>query len=387
MANVEHDEAIAAALAAAAAALPQVPLVPPIPPIPPAPPALPDINAPIPAGTTWGHMFQIVNMMIAANAAVNNPAQFAAAAATAAPFSNLPKAAKAPTIETYNGSVKLLRPWLNRTRGILMMLGFDLNQPFTVVYAASFLTGPAQSWYNSEADRAKEYKESAGFATFDDFSRALSAKMGDPDPESKARDRLINLRQTTSVKAYADEFHRIITHLPHRHPDDLCHDFKRGLKPKIRELLVGRITQNMTWHDIRDLAYQMDDAVMSHRTDRIFPRTTDRRDNRPDDPMELGHVSTPRGRTPSRSQSPERGRRFPTPGRSSAPLSSTTTRIPKLTPEIRAHLMANNGCFRCRKENAGHTASNCPGPSSNHLNRPQSPAPSHGRSSSPTPKN
>jgi hypothetical protein len=102
-------------------------------------------------------MIQMINMMIAANAAAYNPAQFAAAAATSAPFSNLPKAAKAPTIENYNGSVKLLCPWLNRTRGILIMLGFDLNQPFTVVYAACFLTGPAQSWYNSEADRAKQY--------------------------------------------------------------------------------------------------------------------------------------------------------------------------------------------------------------------------------------
>lgn len=383
MADIAPDEAMAAAMAAAAG------LQAPVPPIPPMPPVLPDANAPIPAGTTWGHMIQMINMMIAANAAAYNPAQFAAAAATSAPFSNLPKAAKAPTIENYNGSVKLLRPWLNRTRGILIMLGFDLNQPFTVVYAASFLTGPAQSWYNSEADRAKQYKESAGFATFDDFAKALSAKMGDPDPESKARDRLVNLRQTTSVKVYADEFHRIITHLPNRHPDDLCHDFKRGLKPRIRELLVGRVTSNMTWHDIRDLAYQMDDAVMSHRNGPDFPRPTssDRRDTRTDDPMELGNISTPRGRTPSRSQTPERGRRFPTPGRPQASNSSTTTRIPKLTPEIRAHLMANNGCFRCRKENAGHTAINCPGPVSNHLNRPQSPAPSLGRPSSPKPKN
>ena len=374
---VAADEALAAAMAAAAG-------LPPVPPVPPAPPVLPDANAPIPAGTTWGHMFQMVNMMIAASAAVHNPAQYAAAAATAAPFSNLPKAAKAPVIENYNGSVKLLRPWLNRTRGILIMLGFDLNQPFTVVYAASFLTGPAQSWYNSEADRAKTYKESAGFATFDDFASALSAKMGDPDPESKARDRLANLRQTTSVKAYADDFHRIITHLPNRHPDDLCHDFKRGLKPRIRELLVGRITPNMTWHDIRDLAYQMDDAVMSHRNVRDHSRTfsSEHRDNRPDDPMDLGNVTTSRGRSLSRSQSPSR---YPTPGRSNT--SSSTSRIPKLTPEIRAHLMANNGCFRCRKENAGHTAINCPGPVNHHLNRPQSPATSHGRPSSPMSKN
>ncbi|KAF9554554.1 hypothetical protein EC968_009596 [Mortierella alpina] len=36
---------------------------------------------------------------------------------------------------------------------------------------------------------------------------------------------------------------------------------------------------------------------------------------------------------------------------------NSASRPPKLTPEEKAYLIANNGCFRCRK--IGHMASNC----------------------------
>lgn len=35
--------------------------------------------------------------------------------------------------------------------------------------------------------------------------------------------------------------------------------------------------------------------------------------------------------------------------------------ISKFTSEERSRLMAANGCYRCRKENAGHVAAECPG--------------------------
>ena len=339
---------------------------------PQSPPVIPDPSAQVPAGVTWSQMFHMFNLMIAAN--VSAPA--AAPVAPAAPTPQIPKAAKAPVIETYNGtSVKSLRPWLSRTRNILQMLGFDLNQPITVTYAASFLTGPAHSWFDSESMRAISLKESGGFATFDEFSSALSAKLGDPDPESKARDNLKHLHQTTSVKAYADEFQRIITYLPNRDAADLCYDFTQGLKYKIRELLVGHITSDMTWHDIRDLAYKYDDAVMSRRlADPNRYRDPRPRDSRPDDPMELGNTEIRRGRSPHRSDSAR--------GRSPTPHSRSTAPLPKLTEALRAQLRANNGCFRCRKHNAGHIARDCPGPAGS-SHRSQSPVPARGRSQSP----
>ncbi|GJJ70619.1 hypothetical protein EMPS_02968 [Entomortierella parvispora] len=36
--------------------------------------------------------------------------------------------------------------------------------------------------------------------------------------------------------------------------------------------------------------------------------------------------------------------------------------LKRLTPEDKQYLIKNNGCFRCRKINAGHYATSCPGP-------------------------
>lgn len=378
---------------------------PPVPLVQPDPNALPDPNVAIPAGTTWGQLFAALNVMIvntvsnavasAIPTAVNAAVAAAITTAVIAPSapvlpSNgpevqliLPKGAKAPTMDTYSGSsVKQLRPWLNRSRMILQLMGFDLNQPLSVTYSASFLTDAAHSWYTSECDRAKgkAFSSSGGFATFYEFADALAVRMGDPDPASKARDRLATLRQNTSVKHYADEFQRIVTYIPDRHPDDLRHDFIKGLKYRIRELLAGHDTTKMTWHEVRDLAYRFDDAVMTTNASR--PRSDDRRpdrDNRPNDPMQLGNTET-RGRTTHRSADHSRSS---TPHRNST-ASSSRDPLPPLTEALRAELRANNGCFRCRKPNAGHTARDCPGTSGYSRPRSPSPAPSRGRSQSPS---
>ena len=281
--------------------------------------------------------------------------------------STLPHGVKAPPIDNFDGKkVKEVRTWVSRTRRTLVMSGFALDHPDAVRYVASFLTGPAQSWFESECLRSPGHlQDTAGFYTFDQFSNALIAQIGDPHPEDKARKALCNLRQTTSVKAYADEFQRIIVLLPHRHHDDLRYDFIFGLKPKIKELLVGKVV-DVTWQDMRDLAYRYDDVVMMNRSTSIAPRHTSYHDNRRDDPMELGTASAS---SPRRSRDiPPRGRSpspYPRPNSSGAPHRSTTPgrrpALPKLTAELRDKLKKNNGCFRCQRMNAGHLASECPG--------------------------
>ena len=287
---------------------------------------------------------------------------------------SLPRGVKPPPIEPFDGRMtKLVRPWITRTRGILSLSGFDLNSTKAVVYAASFLTGQAQSWFQGEKERQgpNSDQDNGGFLTFDQFASALAQRLGDPNPDDKARKDIRRLRQTTSVKAYGDEFQRIITYLPGRDPADLRFDFINGLKPKIQELLVGKTHDHMSWLDVRDLAYRYDDVIMSNRdtgTNRFSHSPRPYRDNRSDDPMQLGNIT--------------QGYRPSTPGS----RSPGSTSLPKLTPALRAELLANNGCFRCRKHNAGHFAHNCPGPTDTR-SRSQSPATTHGRSQSPVPKN
>jgi hypothetical protein len=280
---------------------------------------------------------------------------------------------RAPVPETFDGrKTKEVRPWLNRVRDILSMTGFNLDGPDSVRYAATYLTGAAHSWFESERARAAYGEEEyAGFGTFKEFADALAQRMGDPQPDDKARAALRKLRQLTSVKQYADQFQQLITHLPQRDAMDLRFDFISGLKPRIQELLVGKVSVDMTWHDVRDLAYRFDDVIMTSNRDRPVNYSRSRpyeRDARPDDPMDLSAASTSsqRGRSISRSATLGRNRSAAPAAssrRSPSPSAAAPSRgpLPPLTDKLREELRANNGCFRCRKPNAGHVAANCPG--------------------------
>lgn len=320
------------------------PLVPP-PPVDPTP-NLNDLMIQLMAG---------MNALMTGHASLQ---QTAAAATAAARARFLPQGVRNPEVLNYDGKRSSdVRPWVNRTRNIMQLSGFNLNNQAAVCYAASFLTGAANSWFVTTSEHAPPgTKESAGFLTFDTFAAALIRHMGDPNPDDKARQLLRTLHQVTSVKSYADEFQRIVTDLPNRDAADLRFDFINGLKPKIRELLVGK-TADMPWPDVRDLANNFDAHVMhSYRSNR-----DSHRDSRRDDPMELGAAAT--SRPANRPSTSSRGRSSTRPGTPAASRSSSPAPkpLPKLTEEMRQMLRRTNGCFRCQKPHAGHQARDCPG--------------------------
>ncbi|GAX83983.1 hypothetical protein CEUSTIGMA_g11408.t1 [Chlamydomonas eustigma] len=175
--------------------------------------------------------------------------------------------------------------------------------------------------------------------------------LGDPDPEEKARQKLRTLCQTGSVKTYANEFQRLITYIPQRHPNDLKSDFHAGLKSDIQGMLVGKVRQLFTWIELRDLAYNCDDTLLSHKrrvaSSRGRPATHDYHQQqryRPDDPMELARTSsTSSSHQPPRTYKPHRRQTFG-----------------KRTEEERKHLLGNDGYLHCHKTNAGHRPHDCP---------------------------
>ena len=281
------------------------------------------------------------------------------------PHTGLPRGVKAPTIDSFDGKKTTeVRNWLTRTRNILLLSGFELDTMEAVRYAASHLTGTAHSWFQSECQRAPYGLEtSGGFGTFNDFADALAAHLGDPHPATKARRRLRELKQVTSVKSFADEFQRIIVDLPDRHQADLQFDFINGLKPRIKELLVGKVPEDMAWQDVRDLAYLFDDAVMEHRyraSSYNSPNNRSRSDNRKDDPMDISTLLTQLASLRTSAPSPHPHHRSSNPGHSRPHTSGTAGNSypAKLTDAERTRLRASGSCFRCRQP--GHHVSDCP---------------------------
>lgn len=333
-------------------------------PAPPAPAPAPPAPANLPLGLSeqFHLLFQPILLHLATIASavtVNN-----AANADRTPTSSL----KVPSPGTYDGkSRKECGPWLNRVLTWLTCNKADPDTPDAVRAASTLLTGPAQQWFQScvQSTKSAGYGDetSGGFQTFRDFAEAMELFLGDPLPELQARLSLRSLAQTRSVLIYASEFQRLISYIPNIDAGTLKFDFWFGLKPKIKELLTGKIENLPTWTDIRDLAHRFDTQLYLPRSSYAFstPTPSAPRDRRPDDPMDINSAMTsrhPRGRAPT--PGPSRGR-SPAPRRSQSPARSShspSPRLSKLTPEERDQLRAAGACFKCRKH--GHIAANCP---------------------------
>ena len=292
---------------------------------------------------------------------IANVAALASAASSRVPSTgNLPPGDKALRPPSYDGkSKKYCVPWASSLRTYFQVTGVDVNNRDSVQLASTYLTDAAQMWWQGRVDTCKKNNNpdylSGGFRDFDEFAAALQTSHGDPMPDLKARKELHGLRQTNSVTKYATNFQRILMSIPDPDPSYLKFQFWFGLKPAIKTLIAGRMRECDTWLDIRDLAHQFDEIIADQGLI-SYPRLS-RRDNRPDDPMDLSSAQVSRSSHSSRSRAPTPG---PSRGRTPSPRRPTPIRprLTKLTSEERDKLRSAGACFRCRKP--GHISANCP---------------------------
>ena len=277
-----------------------------------------------------------------------------------------------------------------------LSLSFDANGTTTdiarIAFAAAMLDKHALTWWRAVLQAAAVGGPPAP-ATWVAFCSALAARFQPPNSKRVARDRLLILRQATSVAQYAARMQQLLLECPDIGPEDQKHRFVSGLKPHIKRELMLREPRDLT--EAIEMAERVDSVVYTS-TPR-FPAMSVRTGPMP---MELGAMQKSDseeagdgwdqhnlelqyeelherlnalglqlGRHPGDRAAPR------TPPSAAARPAMAGWRSPPLrtpmTAEQRADAIARGLCFRCLKP--GHCSLECPKRAA--LSRPKGGAP------------
>ncbi|KAG1532466.1 hypothetical protein G6F51_013092 [Rhizopus arrhizus] len=135
---------------------------------------------------------------------------------------------------------------------------------------------PIPSTYGGERSAAKQEEPQ----TWEQFKQGLEYAFKPTYSEQNARDRLANIRQTSSVSEYVDEFQDILLDLPRVSDDEALDRFIRGLKDKTRIHVITREPRSLE-ESIR-YAISYDSAQQSGT---VIPQR--KFEENPNDPMDL----------------------------------------------------------------------------------------------------
>jgi hypothetical protein len=206
----------------------------------------------------------------------------------------------------------------------------ELNVADWVQYTALNLISDAKSWWRSSGLSIK-----TPWAQFEEDFLAFHTP---PNAVAAAREALESLKQgRRSVALYTHEFRRLLRRVPTLDKGTALHWFVKGLESDTsKEVKLRQCTS---------LEQAISTATLIHSI--LFPNgpTVAPKQTPTDMDIDTLHVAINNltAQVNYLSQGPSRNNSAPRPA--------------KLTPAEKAHLIANGGCFRCRK--IGHMASNC----------------------------
>jgi hypothetical protein len=249
------------------------------------------------------------------------------------PFS-LPRNLKLPLIDTFSGKNKRdVSSWLSRTRRILIISAIPIASTQAVHYVSTFLREHALKWFEMcAANVSLDQRHHAGFLSFDSFSIAMTAALGEHFPAEKARDRLTSFKQRGAVSDYGSEFQRILADIPDMDIGTTRYFYLRGLKDKLREMITGKFDELATWDVIHLVACRHDQLSSIARP---FSSSSSHHT-----PMDLTNVNVTKEKSKPR------------------PARPASKPRPPLTQAERVTLTESGACFYCRQP--GHLVSDCP---------------------------
>ncbi|KAG1177351.1 hypothetical protein G6F36_010832 [Rhizopus arrhizus] len=179
-----------------------------------------------------------------------------------------------PIPSTYGGerSAAVINLWIQEVERYLSFYNVHPNR--WISYAVTLLKGRSQKWWNHLIQKQEEPQ------TWEQFKQGLEYAFKPTYSEQNARDRLANIRQTSSVSEYVDEFQDILLDLPRVSDDEALDRFIRGLKDKTRIHVITREPRSLE-ESIR-YAISYDSAQQSGT---VIPQR--KFEENPNDPMDL----------------------------------------------------------------------------------------------------
>lgn len=137
-----------------------------------------------------------------------------------------------------------------------------LNQEITMVEnAVTFLRGAAEDWWRILCRKHEINKtDNPCSKSWSTFCREITTRFEIVNAQEVARDKLAELKQTTSVQQYIAEFLAITNEIVNISDDERMDRFERGLKPKLRQQLANLkvIQPNLTLEMMMSQAERLD---------------------------------------------------------------------------------------------------------------------------------
>ena len=152
----------------------------------------------------------------------------------------LPAGMKMPKLSRIDAkSDQALRKWFRQLTAYLLAYQMDGRDSRAVFFASQHFDGALESWWQSCVEETSN-PVSAGFESVEALAEAAYKQFNGRDLADIARDKLDSVRQTGSVRSYANIVRENLVYLPHRSEGDNIHTFKRGLKPALAQALALR---------------------------------------------------------------------------------------------------------------------------------------------------
>lgn len=103
--------------------------------------------------------------------------------------------------------------WCHQMETYMQASGMNLSSEEAVTFASGYLLDTALTWYRLHSKKVSEGTATA-WGNWPDFKAEVLRRFQPIEPEHVARTRLLTLKQTKSVRAYADAFNQCLLEVP-----------------------------------------------------------------------------------------------------------------------------------------------------------------------------